>query len=111
METFADIRKSKSPLKMRPQNELSMKEMISSFVDQNKLKPKLLEAQLIELWPKLVGDLIAKNTERIYVMKGQLVLTIKSPALRNELKYQRKTIVDLVNKELNCDFIEDILIK
>ncbi|MBC7383404.1 MAG: DUF721 domain-containing protein [Bacteroidia bacterium] len=88
-----------------------MKEMINKFVDQNKLKPKLLEAQLIELWPKIVGDLISKNTDKIQVYKGQLILYINSPAMRNELQYQRKILADLVNKELNCDFINDVLIR
>ncbi|MDP1727165.1 MAG: DUF721 domain-containing protein [Bacteroidota bacterium] len=96
---------------MRIDNELSMKDMINKFVDQNKLKPKLLEAQLIESWSKIVGDLIAKNTEKIHVFKGQLIIHIGSPAMRNELQYQRKTIIDLVNKELNCDFIDDVLVK
>ncbi len=96
---------------MRIGNELSMKDMISKFVDQNKLKPKLLEAQLIENWTKIVGEMIAKNTERIQVNRGQLIIHISSPAMRNELHYQRKTIAELVNKELNCDFIDDVLVK
>ncbi len=95
---------------MCPQNELSMKEMINSFVDQNRLKPKLLEARLIESWPKIVGELIAKNTDKISVYKGQLILTIKSPALRHELKFQCKTIINLVNTELNCEFIDGLVI-
>lgn len=96
---------------MRRETELSMKDMISKFVDQNKLKPKLLEATLIEQWPKIVGELIAKNTEKIQVFKGQLILHISSPAMRNELQYQRKTLIELVNKELNYELIHDVLVK
>ena len=96
---------------MRIGNELIMKDMINKFVDQNKLKPKLLEAKLIENWSKIAGELIAKNTDKIKVYNGQLILHISSPAMRNELHFQRKTIAELVNKELNCDFIDEVIVK
>lgn len=95
---------------MRFQDEKPIKDLISQLVDQNKLKPKLLEAQLIAEWPRIIGEPIAKYTEHIRVHKGQLMLKISSPALRNELSFQRKAIADLVNKELNCDFIDDVVI-
>ncbi|OYU94434.1 MAG: hypothetical protein CFE21_15605 [Bacteroidetes bacterium B1(2017)] len=96
---------------MRFQDERSIKDLINQLVDQNKLKPKLLEAQLIADWTRIVGEPIAKYTEKIQVHKGQLILHISSPALRNELSFQRKALADLINKELNCDFIEDVLVK
>ncbi len=96
---------------MRFQDEKSIKDLINMMVDQNKLKPKLMEAKLIEEWPRIVGEPIAKYTEKIQVHKGQLILHISSPALRNELSFQRKVLADLINKELNCDFIEDVIVK
>jgi predicted nucleic acid-binding Zn ribbon protein len=96
---------------VRFQDEKSIKELINMMVDQNKLKPKLMEAKLIEEWPRIVGEPIAKYTEKIQVHKGQLILHISSPALRNELSFQRKVLADLINKELNCDFIEDVIVK
>jgi len=97
--------------KVRFQDEQSIKDLISQLVDQNKLKPKLLEAKLIAEWPKIIGEPIAKYTEKIQIYKGKLTLTISSPALRNELAFQRKALAELINKELNCDFIEDVVIR
>lgn len=96
---------------MRFQDEKELKDLISSFVNQGALKSKLLEAQVIESWPKWVGEPIAKYTEKISVYKGQLTLKISSPALRNELGYQRERIKEIVNKELNCEFIEEVIIR
>ncbi len=96
---------------MRFKDERTIKDLISQMVDQNKLRPKLLEAQLIADWSRIVGDHIAKYTEKIQVHKGQLILHISSPALRTELSYQKNTIKDLINKELKSDFIEEVLIK
>lgn len=95
---------------MRFQDEQPLKNLINQVVDQKQLKPKLLEARLIAEWSRIVGEPIARYTEKIYVSKGRLFLTISSPALRNELGFQRKTLADLVNKELNCDFIEEVII-
>ncbi len=96
---------------MKFQDEKSLKDIISQLTDQKQLKSKLLEARLISEWPKLIGEPIAKYTESIQVHKGQLIIKLSSPALRNELSFSRKAIADLVNKELNCDFIEDVVIR
>jgi predicted nucleic acid-binding Zn ribbon protein len=96
---------------VRFQDEQSIKDLINQLVDQNKLKPKLLEAKLIAEWPRIIGEPIAKYTEKIQVHKGKVTITLSSPALRNELSYQRKALVALINKELNSDFVEDVVIK
>jgi hypothetical protein len=44
-------------------------------------------------------------------VKGQLIIHISSAPLRNELGYQRQQIRQLVNRELNFDFIEDVIVK
>jgi predicted nucleic acid-binding Zn ribbon protein len=96
---------------VRFQDEQSIKDLINQLVDQNKLKPKLLEAKLIAEWPRIIGEPIAKYTEKISFYKGKVTLTLSSPALRNELSFQRKALVELINKELNCNLIEDVVIK
>jgi len=96
---------------MRFKEEQPLKDLINSFVDQGELKPKLLEAKIIAGWPKWVGEPIAKYTEKIQVVKGQLIIHISSAPLRNELGYQRQQIRQLVNRELNFDFIEDVIVK
>lgn len=96
---------------MKFQDEQSLKDLINQLVDQNKLKPKLLEAKLVAEWPRIIGEPIAKYTEKIQIYKGKVTITISSPALRNELSYQRKKLVELINKELNCDFVEDVIVR
>ncbi len=96
---------------MRFQDEQPLKDLINRFVDQESLKPKLLAARIIEGWPIWVGDPIAKYTEKVQVVKAQLILHISSAPLRNELMMQRQQIKDMVNRELQCDFIEQVIIK
>jgi hypothetical protein len=96
---------------VRFQDEKSLKDLISQLTDQKQLKSKLLEAKLIAEWPRIIGEPISKYTESIQVHKGQMILKLSSPALRNELSFRRKAIADLVNKELNCDFIDDVVIR
>lgn len=96
---------------MKFQDEQSLKDLINQLVDQNKLKPKLLEAKLVAEWPRIMGEPIAKYTEKIQLYKGKVTITLSSPALRNELNYQRKKLVDIINKELNCDVVEDVIVR
>lgn len=96
---------------MRFKDEIPLKDLIHQVVDQQHLRPGLLEARIIAEWTQMVGEHIAKYTSKIQVRKGVLMLEITSPALRNELMYQRKLIAERVNKELNCDFISDVEIR
>ncbi|MFN4083890.1 MAG: DUF721 domain-containing protein [Bacteroidia bacterium] len=92
-------------------NEFLLKDLIGNFVNEQKLTPKLLESTIITNWQKIVGDLIAKNTDKIYVREGVLYLYIQSAALRQELSYQKQKIADLVNEHLNQNFIEQVVVR
>ena len=66
---------------------------------------------IINSWERLVGALIAKNTQEISFKKGILYLKIESNALRNELTYQRGKIMAIVNTEANQQLIIDVVIR
>jgi len=97
--------------KPRTTNEQSLKDVISELFEGNKMSGKLKEIQIINSWEKIVGSLIAKNTQKIYIHKNKLFLEIESPPLRSELKYSKSKIIELVNKEAGQNLIEDVVIR
>ncbi len=95
----------------RKSNEQSIKDVINDLFESNHMKGKLAEINIINNWEKLVGNLIAKNTSKIYFNKGKLYLHIDSAPLRNELNYSRSKIVELVNKEAGVELIDDVVVR
>jgi predicted nucleic acid-binding Zn ribbon protein len=96
---------------MRNSNEQSLKEIIGTFLTKNQLGNQLKEAQLIADWSKIAGDMIAKYTTKMYVNKGVLYLYIQSPALKQELNFQKKQLIELTNQHMGAEFIKDIVLR
>jgi predicted nucleic acid-binding Zn ribbon protein len=97
--------------KPRNTNEQSIKDVISELFDSNHMGGKLKEINLVNNWEKIVGKLIAKNTQKIYIHQGKLFLHIESAPLRTELTYSKSKIIDLVNKEAGEELIDDVIIR
>ncbi len=96
---------------MRYSNEQSLKDIIGQFLEKDKLGLQLKEAKLVADWEKIAGTMIANHTTKLYVNGGKLYLYIDSPALKQELNYQRTKMVELVNQFVGSDFIEEIVLR
>lgn len=97
--------------KQRSTNEQTLKDVISELFENNHMGGKLKEIQIINNWEKLVGNLIAKNTSKIYFHHGKLFLQIDSAPLRSELSYSKAKIIELVNAEAKETLIDDVVIR
>ncbi|MEI6594566.1 MAG: DUF721 domain-containing protein [Bacteroidota bacterium] len=95
----------------RKSNEQSIKDVITDFIQSNHMKNKLIEINIINNWGKIVGDLIAKNTTKIYFYKSKLFIHIESAPLRNELNYSKSKILELVNKEAGEELIDEVVVR
>jgi predicted nucleic acid-binding Zn ribbon protein len=72
---------------------------------------QLKEAKLVADWEKIAGTMISNHTTKLYVNGGKLYLYIDSPALKQELNYQRTKLVELVNQFVGSDFIEEVVLR
>jgi hypothetical protein len=97
--------------KPRNTNEQSIKDVISELFEINHMSGKLKEINIINNWEKLVGNLIAKNTNKIYFANGKMYLQIESPPLRTELSYSKSKLIELVNKEAGEELIDDVVVR
>ena len=96
---------------MRNSNEQTLKQVINEVIEENHLGARLAEVKVIGNWEELVGRHIAKQTSKIYFMKGRLVLHIDSAPLRHELHYTRAKIVKIVNDFAGEELIEDVMLR
>lgn len=81
--------------------------MLSSY----HIKDKLAEVDIVQQWEKLMGKLIAKNTQKLYIKDKKLFLHIESSALKQELTYSKSKIIEIINNESGTDLIHEVIIR
>ena len=64
-----------------------------------------------ELWPKVVGEKIANKTEANYINNGTLFVEVFNSTWRQELQFQKKDIIEKLNKEIKEKIVREIKFK
>ncbi|MCB9227621.1 MAG: DUF721 domain-containing protein [Chitinophagales bacterium] len=95
---------------MNKDNLKSLKEVLDEFAQQKNIKKPLLEAKVVNMWKPLMGDLVDRYTETIYVNNKTLFVKVKVSSLKNELVYLQEDIINKINKEIGEDFIKKLVI-
>lgn len=94
---------------MKHTNEQTLKQALKEMLKAYRLEGKLAEMRVIKAWPQVTGKLINRHTRNIYINKKKLFVRIDSPAIKNELFYNRQKVVDLLNQEAGEKVIEEIV--
>jgi len=69
---------------------------------------KLHEQDVFEVWATVVGERIAKVTSPARIVKGVLLVNVKTGPWRNELAMRKKEIIDRLNESLGENIVRDI---
>jgi len=93
---------------LKDHNEQTLKEAISKLLDVYRLQNGLDETKLINKWDEVVGDLISKHTENLFIKNKKLYVKLDSPALKHELSFAREKLVQSLNKAIDKNVIEEI---
>lgn len=96
---------------MNNHNLTTIGDVISRFLDENKLGTKVTEQRIKKQWPLLMGEMIANHTKNISYKKYILYISIDNSVLRNELYYGRDKIKDLINKHFAKEYVIDVIIQ
>jgi predicted nucleic acid-binding Zn ribbon protein len=92
-------------------NDLPLKEVLKLFVEKYRLKARLHQTRLDELWGKLMGPTIAGYTREIKMRGKKLYLTVDSAPLRQELNMGREKLRDRLNEALGEEYIQEVIIR
>ena len=81
---------------------------IKKFLRSAGLEKGIAQQNAMDIWPGVVGKNVSKNTEPISVEHGTMTVKTETPAWRQELQFQKKQIIEALNKKLNKKVIKDI---
>ncbi len=96
---------------MRSRQSSRSKDLASSIhqlVDDLGIRKKLAEYEAVVQWESLVGEHIAKAASAVKIVKGVLLVRVRSSAWRNELNLRKEEIIGTLNRGLGQDIVKDI---
>ena len=90
-------------------NDQTLKEAIEAWIAQYKYRDKFYEGKILNLWDSIVGAMISKETEQLYIKNKVLFVKLKSPALRYELEYAKKKLIKSLNNKADHEVITELI--
>lgn len=88
-------------------NTMSISEALVSYLRESGLEQSVLDVQIEQIWPKVMGETVAKLTRSIEVKNGLLVVHINSAALKAQLFENRFELVRKLNEAVGAPAIKD----
>lgn len=86
----------------------SIKDLIMKNLRMQGLETPLLQKRLVESWPEVAGEVIARYTTGVTIYNQTLFVRISVPALRQDLSMRRMEFVQKLNEYVGAQVIIDI---
>ena len=91
--------------------EFSLQEAMQQFLKNSKFKTYIQAIQIEEVWEQIMGKTVAKYTDKIQIIGSTLFITTTVAPLKNELLYQKDTILQRVNDSFGEKVIKEVVIR
>lgn len=91
--------------------QYSMAEALQQFFQESRLKGEVQAFQIQEAWEGIMGKTIARYTHSIKIFGDRLVITTSVGPLKNELHYQKLSIISRVNEALGAEIVKEVIIQ
>lgn len=91
--------------------EANLGEALKAYLEKSRIKSGVKALQIKDAWEQIMGKTVAKYTDKIQVVNKTLFVQTAIGPLKQELSYQKKTIIERVNELLGPGTIEDVVIK
>lgn len=93
---------------MFKRREQSIRDLILRNLRAQGLETPLLQKRVVEAWPTVAGEAIARYTTDVSIRNQTLFVRLRVPALRADLSMRRQEFVQKLNEYVGNQVIADI---
>tara|TARA_B110000438_G_scaffold303451_1_gene364993 strand:- start:13111 stop:13407 length:297 start_codon:yes stop_codon:yes gene_type:complete len=86
-----------------------LSEVLNEISNQKPIAKGLKDLKINELWKQMMGKNITAYTDRVKLEKSVLYVKIKSPTLKEELRFGETKIIKLLNQKMKSEDIKQIV--
>jgi hypothetical protein len=91
--------------------EYSLGDSLKYFLKNSRLKGYMQALQIEDVWEQIMGKTIAKYTDKIQIQGKTLYISTSMAPLKQELLYQKETIILRVNEILGEHVVNNVVIQ
>ena len=95
----------------RENENLSMKEALSAFIQKNKLEKGMDKVDAKEAWARLMGNGVLNYTTAVELRNDTLFVSLSSSVLREELSLGKTKIITMINEELGKELVKKLVLR
>ena len=88
-------------------NGASISEALVDFLRESGLEQSVLDVQIEEVWPKVMGETVKRLTRSIVVRDGVLYVRVNSAALKTQLFENRFELISKLNEAVGAPALRD----
>ena len=88
-------------------NSSSLTDALVHYLRESGLERSVLEVQVEEAWPQVMGDIVTRLTRSVAVKDGMLIVRVSSAALKTQLFENRFELVRKLNEAVGAEVIKD----
>lgn len=96
---------------VRQFNERLLKDVIGEIMQKYHFTEGIQKDRIEEAWENIAGKLVAGHTISLVMKKTTLFLELDDPALKNDLMYQRSSLIEKINLYFGEVIVEKLFIK
>ena len=86
---------------------MDLTEAIVNYLRESGLEKSVLEVQVEEAWPQVMGDVVTRLTRSVEVKDGVLYVRVNSAALKAQLFENRFELVRKLNEAVGAEVLKD----
>lgn len=86
---------------------VNVTDALVAFLRESGLEQSVLDVQIEEAWPRVMGETVTKLTRSVEVKDGMLIVHVNSAALKAQLFENRFELVRKLNETVGANAIRD----
>ena len=86
---------------------VNVTDALVAFLRESGLEQSVLDVQIEEAWPRVMGETVTKLTRSVEVKDGMLIVHVNSAALKAQLFENRFELVRKLNEAVGANAIRD----
>jgi len=96
---------------MRKTNTQPLKEVLQEYVKALKKNSQFNEVRLVASWERVVGRIISRATQDLYIRNKVLYVKLNSSIVKNELFIMKDLLIKRLNEEVGGGVIDNIVLR
>ena len=86
---------------------MSISDALVDYLRESGLEQSVLDMQIEQVWPRVMGETVTKLTRSIEMRDGMLIVHVNSAALKAQLFENRFELVRKLNEAVGSNAIRD----